>query len=201
MSNEQDEIQDTITAISAIAPIVAANAATLKDAIAEEQAAEAALLDRMVAAVGPGALAAIASRPVIRETVRWHANNTYTSSSETRADWRGVRMEGKAIPEEDHPRANDGGYEGDSLWLLPDGSWRRLRYSGSWSRWQGATSQWEAKVEALTTAQVAEVYELEPLVERLHAALDAAAKGATPARAAQAKARAAKLAALLALLG
>lgn len=191
------ELREQLTTLAELAPRVAAQHEEHQAALAALAAEEAALLDRVVEIVRP-ALRALSSRPLVGQRTCW-PDRVSTATADTRADWRGVRLAGDG-PDEDHPRANDGAYEGTDLYLRPDGTWSRLRYSGTWSRWQGATSEWEAEVEVLATAQVVRTYEVADLVRALLAACERQLAGNATARTAAARQRAAKLAALVALL-
>jgi hypothetical protein len=183
-----------------LAADAAAVAQEAADAAAAHQArreAEARLLDTVVGQVRP-ALKAISSRPQVSYRDQWH-DNAYTSDKVTHADWAGVLVAGDRVPGRDHPRDNDGAYEGWGLYLLPDGSWRELTFEGYWSKWQGVSSSWEAKSKAVTTAEVVAEHNAENIIVALSEAI-AKAKGTRANSTAKAKARAEKLAAVAALL-
>ena len=115
------------------------------------------------------------------------------------AEWRGVRMIGDGHSM-DYPRSDSGAYKGEALYLREDGSWVRLVYEGTWSRWQGSTSEWTARVEPLTVLEVAQEWSLHSLLETLRDALARAAKGDSKRNAESARARTARVEALLNLL-
>lgn len=184
--------------LSALAEDVAARDAALQVAIETEHDAAAELLRRVLATVKP-ALRAIASRPVIRYRV-WWPDSVSTADETTRATWAGRRVSGDGV-EEDHPRANEGSYEGSSLYLRADGEFVRLSYSGSWSRWQGASSEWSADEATLSIEEVARRYKVADIVEGLTDALERYVKGHAMDRAKQARERADKLRAVAQLIG
>lgn len=191
------ELREQLSTLADLAPRVAAQHEEHQAALAALAAEEAALLDRVVGIVRP-ALRALSSRPLVGSRTCWHGASTSTSTH--RADWRGVRLAGSDGPDEDHPRDNDGAYEGSDLYLRPDGTWTQLAYTGTWSRWQGATCEWEAEAVTLTVAQVVAEYEVADLVRALLAACERQLAGNATARTAAARQRAATLAALVALL-
>jgi hypothetical protein len=164
-------------------------------AIAMERAAEAALLERVVAEVRP-ALRAICGK--IQRGHRWWQQSTPEAGEEAR--WfteRGVWLDGGL--EKDCPQANDGAYGGDGLYLLEDGHFARVRYSGNWSRWQATSSEWQAELGVLDLDSVVKQYDVEPLVDVLLAAIDKQL-ATRPDRTKAARERAATLAAVTTLL-
>lgn len=188
---------DTETAKS-LAESVAAVASEHQEAQeAHRQAneAEAELLARVVEMAKP-ALKALSTRPKVSSTTTWH--NVETHTEKTFAGWAGLRLAGDGA-DEDFPRDNSGSYEGCDLFLLPDGTWKELVYTGSWSRWQGAGSHWEAEERERSTAQVVAKYDVDDLVTELVAAIDKA-KGTRAGSTKAALARAEKFRGLAVLL-
>ena len=177
---------------------VAQTAADSVTARAEQLDAEAELLSCVVERVRP-AIGTLASRPVVASRT-WWPERTCPTTDETRADWRGLCLTTPLGPVEDHPRANEGGYGGEDLFLLPDGSWRELSYSGSWSRWQGASSSWEASPRDLSIRDVVREYRCQDLISRVAEALDRDLAGKREQAAKAARDRAEKLRALTRLL-
>ena len=159
---------------------VALRAGAIREAKAKEAEAGKELLAAVLARVGTEALRGIATRPVIRERM-WWPDSVSTDSETTRASWAGICVAGQAKPSQDHPRANAGDYEGDGLFLcLEDGviSWRCLGWGGTWSRWQGASSEAEAAETPLTLDEVTRTYDVPAIVTALAEAFaKAAAKG------------------------
>ncbi len=146
-------IEDTLAGLAQVLPTVLAEDAEALAARERETAAAAVLLERFVAMVKP-AVRALGSRPRISQRIFWV--DCCQEEKVTRAPWRGVLLSpGSAGPEEDHPRANAGEYEGVELWLREDGTLIELTYSGSWSRWQGASSSWEAEEREYSSAAAA----------------------------------------------
>jgi hypothetical protein len=129
---------------------------------------EAALLEHIVSLVRP-AIGALSSRIVVSSRTTW-PDNTGTATKIMRGSVKGVRVLGDG-PKEDHPRANDGAYGGEDLWLLSDGTWSRVRYSGTWSRWQGATITWRGETSSLSPQEVVEKYSVEDIAESLLSSL------------------------------
>lgn len=159
------------------ATTVALRAGAIREAKAREAEAGKALLTAVLAKVGTEALRGIATRPVIRERM-WWPDSVSTDSETTRASWAGICVAGQAKPTQDHPRANTGDYEGDGLFLvLEDGliSWRCLGWGGTWSRWQGASSEAEAAETPLTIDEVARTYDVPAIVTTLAEAFAKAA--------------------------
>lgn len=159
------------------ATTVALRAGAIREAKAKEAEAGKALLTAVLAKVGTEALRGIATRPVIRERT-WWPDSVSTDSETTRASWAGICVAGQAKPTQDHPRANTGDYEGDGLFLcIEDGliSWRCLGWGGTWSRWQGASSEAEAAETPLTLEEVARTYDVPAIVTTLAEAFAKAA--------------------------
>lgn len=159
------------------ATTVALRAGAIREAKAKEAEAGKALLTAVLAKVGTEALRGIATRPVIRERT-WWPDSVSTDSETTRASWAGICVAGQARATMDHPRANTGDYEGDGLFLaIEDGliSWRCLGWGGTWSRWQGASSEAEATETPLTLEEVARTYDVPKIVAELSEAFAKAA--------------------------
>ncbi len=144
------------------------------------------------------ALRALCGRPRIASRATGNATER-ARYSEDHASWRGVRVVGSG-PEEDCPRDNAGAYEGSDLFLREDGSFVTLDYSGRWSRWQGASNEWEAEESGLTLAQVARRYDAEDIVSAIEAALRRYVEGNATKRAEQLRAKADRLAAVAKLV-
>lgn len=190
---------NTLNEIKNLAPQAAQLRAALDTAADEERTAETALLERIVELVRP-ALKALATRPVIEERHTGHA--TMTARHHTvRADFRGVCLsDDNPGPLEDNGRDNTGAYCGSDLFLLDDGTFAELEYEGTWSRWQGSTSEWTATVKRLTPKEVAAEYDLDQIIPRLHKHLVAYVTGNASKRAAAMHERAERLAAIAKLL-
>jgi len=190
---------ETLNQIETLAKTVEAQHVALVSAIAEENKADALLLEAVIAKLG-GALPALCSRPKIEYRCTGLATDSQRESSK-RAAWRGMCVSDKwpgAI--EDNPRSNSGAYEGTDLFIRDDGSFVELEYTGSWSRWQGSISAWESSERELTIQEVASEYEINPIVGHILRHLSEYANGNASKRAAQARERAEKIGALLHLL-
>lgn len=165
-----------------LAAKVADQHGTMQAAIDEEREAEAQLLGQIVDAIRP-ALKALSSRLKASERV-WWPDNVSTATEQGFHEERGVRLAGTG-PERDHPRANDGAIEGTDLVLLEDGTFARLDWSGSWTRWQGRTSEESSTLTRLSLRDVADEWDAETiagdLAERLQAQLEGKASKTTQA--------------------
>ncbi|HPA50134.1 MAG TPA: hypothetical protein PLP50_00915 [Thermoanaerobaculia bacterium] len=192
----------TETSIPETLANLAANVAAQHDemtaAVEEERAAEERLLGQLVEAVRP-ALRALSSRLLASERTFW-PDNVSTATEKDYHDERGVRLAGSG-PERDHPRANDGGIEGTDLVLLEDGTFARLDWSGSWSRWQGAASHEDSALTRISLRDVVDGWDVDQLAAALHERLEAQMAGRAPKRTASARERAEKLRAVSSLLG
>lgn len=186
-----------LTKLAATAQTVATEHEALTSAITDRQKAEASLLARVVEALTP-ALPALVSPIRTSERTYWPTSATTATVYDTH-DARGIRVDGDG-PEQDHPSANEGQYEGKALYLMESGTFAVLRYEGHWSRWQGATSEWEAEVVPLTVEEVpANGWDVDEVVKALAASL-ASHVGKRTKTTQKARERADKLAALARLL-
>ncbi len=193
------DIAETITQITKRIPQIVVDADTAEAAHAAEVVAHVTLLDRVVALVRP-ALRALSTRPLVSS--RWSngQNGLHPWEKHTRAAWRGIYLgEYQSGPvEKTCGDENTGTYAGQDLFLAEDGTWRRLRYSGSWSRWQGSTSGWESTEQTLSTRDVVGKYDAEKIISAIGAVV--AEAGSREAATHAAKERAAKISALVTLL-
>jgi len=205
---EIPDIEKSIATIARLAPAVGA-AAEDSDAAREEQAeAEIVLLERVIALARPG-LRAVASRP--KECEDWVDDDDDPSGEPrtARASWAGLCLTGRPGPTEERTRTpggqdrTSGPYGGTDLFLLPDGTFRSLTYSGTWSRWQDATCRWTSEDEVETVAAVirdAWTPSLSVIVARIAEALEADARGGREKRAKTTRERAERIRALVTLL-
>lgn len=192
---------ENLSKIAALAPVVAASAAELEGAIDAETTAGAAVLERAIGIARP-ALRAICSRlrsehytsggrnglhPTERE--EWHAGGYFCLTDDA-----------GFVPGERSSTGNEGEYTGRDYAVNRDGAIVSVTYGGSWSRWQGSGTTLTTEIKPRTAAQAVRWYDLGDMLGRLATALQRHADGAAPARAAQARARAAKLAALVTLI-
>jgi hypothetical protein len=191
------DINSTVNTIVDRIPALIADAEASDATRAHLLEAEATLLDKLADIIRP-AIRALGTRPLVERKWSGGQNGCNPWETEQRAKWRGIKVAG-ALEESSRGRDTDGYYEGSTIWLTATG-WRRLTYSGTWSRWQGATSEWETTDESLTSREVAKYADggVEQVVTALAAVV--AAAGSRANAIAAAKARAAKLAALVALL-
>lgn len=144
---------DDLARIAERAEAVAAEAEEADAAREQLEAAQAALLERAIASVRP-ALRAIGTRPLVAWHVAHHADVNHNGGvrTEERYPSRCVCIsEGEPGPMEDTPRANEGTYHGEDLFIREDGALIGFAYSGSWSRWQGSAWGWTAEITEYTT--------------------------------------------------
>lgn len=191
------QIPAILSTLERLAPVVEAQHGALVAAIDEETTAEAALLEKVVDLVRP-ALKALSSRLLASERVFW-PDSVSTATEESYHEERGVRLAGSG-PERDHPRANDGAIEGTDLVLLEDGTFARVDWSGSWTRWQGRTSHEESELTRLSLADVVAGWDVDDIAGALVGKLEGHVNGNAPKTTAAAKARAETLRAVVALL-
>lgn len=185
-------------ALAELARTVADQHGTLAEAIADERDAEAALLAQIVESVRP-ALRALSSRLKASERTFW-PDNAAPATEKTYHPERGVLVDGDG-PTRDHPRANEGAIVGTDLALLDDGTFAVLDWSGTWSRWQGATSFMQSALTRVSLRDVVENYNAENIAMELRNHLEGQRGGKTPKTIAAAKARAEKLRSVSTLLG
>jgi hypothetical protein len=196
-----ENVESLIPQVAARVPQIVADHAAASAAHEEMIAAEAMLLDRLVAIVRP-AIQAIGTRPRISSASSGGNNGCNPWSEEERAAWRAISAASDAKPGPTRDKRGDenmGSYGGSDLFLLADGTWCELAYEGTWSNWQGATSSWTASSKALTTIEVARAYDVDEVVARLCQVVTEA--GSRAKSTAKAKARAEQLQALVVLLG
>jgi len=192
------QIPDILTTLERLAPVVEAQHGALTEAIEEEATAEAALLARVVDLVRP-ALRALSSRLLASERVFW-PDSVSTATEKSYHEERGVILAGTG-PERDYPRANDGAIEGTDLVLLADGTFARLDWSGSWTRWQGRTSEETSTLTRLSLADVVETWDVDEIAATLSERLEAQLAGRSGKTTASARERAERLRAVARLAG
>lgn len=184
--------------LAALAATVAGQHGELEAAVEEKRAAEAELLGKVVEAARP-ALRALSSR-ILRSERTWWPDSVSTATEKDYHEERGVRLHGEG-PSRDYPRANRGSVEGADLVLLDDGTFARLDWSGSWSKWQGEGETEESALTRLSPRDVVESWDVALLASRLHERLEAHATGNAAKRTAAAREKAEKLRAVSQLLG
>ena len=195
-----DSIETVIAEITKISPKVAALSQEAASAFRDETIAEATVLERIVGIVRPN-LPAISSVIQSEETLSYRGSGgTLPTTKRAFFSERGVCVHDGG-PCKDVPRADAGAYEGESLFLLTDGTFAQVTYSGRWSRWQGAGEQWQASPpRRMSLAEVASEYEIEGILSTLRKRLHEYAEGKISVRADQARTRAARLMAMLNLM-
>ena len=191
-------MEQAVEKITNLARSVAEQHATMEAAFAEERAAEEDLLEKIVDAVRP-ALKALSSRLKASERM-WWPTSVETATEKTYHPERGVRLAGNG-PERDHPRANDGSIGGTDLVLLDDEAFARLDWTGTWTRWQGRTSEETSTLTRITLRDVVETWDVDEIAATLCERLEAQAAGRASKTTASARQRTEKLRAVAALLG
>lgn len=188
-----------IETIATLAPQVASAHEAQSAAFDEQIAAEAALLSRVVELARP-ALRALANRIQIGDRT-WWPTNVQTATEREFADVSGVIVRGQPLPTRDYPRANSGSYDtSEALYLLTDGTFVEKSWTGNWSRWQGAGDEAHAVLTPKTAAEVVDEYDVDEIIAALAAKLQQQAAGNAGKTTEAAKARAAKMQAVVAIL-
>jgi len=148
------ELNVDLDRLATTAATVAAEAAQADEAQGALDIAQALLLGKVIGIARP-ALRAIGTRPVIAYAMRHHADVNYNGGvrEKERYHMRAVCLtDSEPWPTEDTPRANEGSYSGEDLFVREDGTLIALRYTGSWSRWQGSSWGWSADVTEYESA-------------------------------------------------
>jgi hypothetical protein len=164
-------------------------------AYAAEKAQRTALMDAVLNMSKP-ALPSIVGK-ITTASLVW-ADNT----PEKQWSQNGLRLAGEGPRRK--PNEESGVLQGrDVFWLL-DGSVLELLYAGSWSVWDKVPSPWHSEATLLAAKEAASYLVSHGLdeiaIRSILDALDAQLKGNTPKRIVQARARAEKLRAILALM-
>ncbi len=194
-----DTNETTIHAIGAAAVVAGAQDDALDKAIDAERTAEAEVLTLAIQAAKPG-LRAICGK-IKAGRANWSTQNgTVFHESDTWHDEHGVKLHGAGAAE-DHPRDNEGRYEGVDRYLLADGRFARVVFSGSWSRWQGSHSEWTSTLTILTPREAMDYWDLVETIEAIEKRLTKAAAGKAPEKTKAALARAERLRAIVSLAG
>lgn len=186
-----------VSKLDTLSRAVAEQHATMEAAFEEERHAEEELLEKLVDAVRP-ALRALSSRLKASERT-WWPTSAETTTDKTYHPERGVYVSGNG-PERDFPRANDGSVVGSDLVLLDDGTFARLDWSGTWTRWQGRTSEETSTWTRLTLADVVAEWDVDEVAATLAERLEAQLAGRAAKTTASARERTEKLRAVAALL-
>lgn len=194
---ETAELAPVVSNIAEVAPIVAAQAEEQSAAIDSERDAETAVLEAVIAAARP-ALKAISYRIKVGNRM-WWPNNVQAAEADEYHSVRGIRIAGSG-PSRDFPQSDSGEYEGTALYLMSDGTLAQLTYTGTWSRWQGASQEWTASIRPVTPRQAMNRWDLGDCVESLRAALQKQLDGGAKKQTQAAKERAERLTAIAQLI-
>mgnify|MGYP001240549871 CR=1 FL=1 len=191
-------MDQTVARIDTLSRSVAEQHGTMQAAIDDERDAEKELLEKLVEAVRP-ALKALSSRLKSMETTFW-PTSVEIATEKTYHPERGVILDGNG-PFRDHPRANDGRIGGTDLVLLDDGTFARLDWTGTWTRWQGRTSEETSTLTRLSLADVVETWDVDEIAATLSERLEAQLAGRSGKTTASARERAERLRAVARLAG
>jgi len=192
---------EIVTQIATLAPKVAAEHEEYAAALTAERAAEVELLRVVIETVRP-ALKAITSR--IKTENRWGStgNGVYPWEKDEHYAQRGLYLDPDDLVGPGRERRGDqnrGSYVGSDRILLVDGSILELEYNGSWSQWQGETSGWTSTQEVVPLEKLSSE-QIHDAIRAIGAALQNQADGNKTKRTAASIERAAKIAAVTALL-
>jgi len=199
-----DTSSTDLAALAALTAVVTEQDAAHCAAIEAEQQATAAELQRVLDTVRP-ALRAVCSRVQVGYAAHHQGDVNYDQgASRQYLAERGLYLDtDDPGPGQENPRANGGRYLGTDLFLLGDGRLAWLTYSGSWSRWQGSSSSWDADVEyvpaEMAAVEMAAQNRGPRAIAAIRAALAAQADGTKPKATTAALARAERLTALATL--
>jgi hypothetical protein len=195
---------DLAAALASSAARVAAEKAGHDAAHAQSSTAGGELLELLANTVKP-ALAALVARLQVGSEVRFYEATGRSADTPTWAqldgvDLHGVHVAGNSSPVEDLPRAKSGRYRGRGLWLLEDGRFAELSFSGTWSL-EGpegeVTRLWKAQLHVVSATEAAGRWRVEEIAERLATLLERQDRQAVTE---SLKARAEKLRAVAVLL-
>ncbi len=198
-TNDTPITSETLASLATTAATVATEHEAFTAAVNTQNAAEAALLERIVETVKP-ALRALACQIKSRDYSTGGRNgcnpvHTYDTFAE-----RGVCL----VDGYDHDKdetGNRGTNGGSRLYLLDDGRLAEVEREGTWSCWQGEADTWEAELTIISAADAVARYELADIVGTLNAKLEEQLRGSKQVRTKAAQARAEKLAAVASLMG
>lgn len=180
--------------------------ALIADAVHEaERDAARALLERAIDMLvkGPdgrrGTLRAIGTTPTVAYSNVGQGNEV-TESGEDRV----VLLSGETKPVSTNERAAAGTYSGKALWLTERGVLQKATYAGSWAAGQNPSAWmagWNVTRETLTARAAVAQFDVEECIDTISQKLDAYLNGNATRRTATAERRAAKLRAVVTLLG
>lgn len=180
------------------AAVVAALAEDYAQAIRDERAAEAAVLDSVIASVKP-ALRALSSR-MISSSYETSGRNGCNPVSRTEYHApRGFVL----VDDYDRDRdetGNRGQLGGTRLVVLTDGSLAVLERTGHFSHWQGEADTWESTLTPVTAVEAMDVYKLDDCLSSIRTGLDKQLAGNASTASLSARERTDKLRAVTALL-
>ena len=191
------EIERRLAELGTLATEVAEATQAHEAAITAERAAEAALLERVIALVKP-ALPSLVSRLVAHSYETSGRNGCNPVHRYAYHEPRGVVLV-DAYDKEKDETGNRGALGGWRVVLLADGTLAKVEREGSFSHWQGEPDEWESTLTGLTVEEAVGLVDVEAVVEGLGEALRKQ-RASRPEATARAEGRRRTLEALAALL-
>jgi hypothetical protein len=194
--------EEIIRAVAELGPTVQEIATidlALREAKNEERAAEALLLETVIAAIKP-ALRALSHAIASESYYTTGQNGCNPVSRDANHAERGLLLQDNYWREKD-TTGNRGTFGGRRLYLLSDGRLAETRREGTFSNWQGEASSWQSTLAILAPLDAVRRFDLNEALENLHAVILKRASDSNIVRDRDAaKARAAKLIAVVALI-
>lgn len=193
--------QKRLVELQQLAQAVTEQAQAHRAALSAEDKARLELLEYAVRLIGPEALKALAEGirvgHVRRRLPDGGSDVLWDMLSDSGVEKRGILLAGDTAPRELLSSAPAGEYAGRGVYLMEDGTFLELTYTGAWSRQGEEPARWRATAREVPAARVAASWPLDAMLEALHRKLSAHNRErATKA----AEARTARLAAILNLL-
>lgn len=194
-------MKEQIEKIVSSVPEIVQNFESSEVAQHAQRAAEIALLTRILEIVRP-AVRALGTRPTVRYQLTNHGDVNYGGGIVRIDEPHRERVLplncNRIAPSEDAPRANSGSYEGVDYGLEADGTIVKFVWSGSWSRWQGSTDEFEAEIFYTDVPKLLENESLNSIIEHIEHAVSKAGNRENATK--KAIERADKIAAILELV-
>jgi hypothetical protein len=166
---DADQVAVAVQQITSLAPVVAAAHDECMKTRNEEEAAEAALLAKVLEIVKPS-LRAVSKRVVSVSYESGGRDGCHPVSRVEYHDVQGVMVYNAYSTEEDGS-GNRGTYVGTRLYVSRDAQLFEVERAGSWSHWQGEASEWTSTVTPVTCLGAARDYGINVILDRLAATL------------------------------
>jgi len=198
METQNEVTSETLTTLATTAATVATEHQEYQAALATQNEAEAALLERIIETVKP-ALRALASGIVQSYGETAGRNGCNPVSEREYFSARGVCLVDAYTSTKD-ATGNEGSWEGSRLYLLADGALAETDRTGTWSQWQGSWDRYTATLKTVDAGYAVRTYHLTDMIEAINTKLAEQIKGSKAKRTKAATERASKLAALTTLV-